>query len=82
MIRHGAFAALIALLVLTGCDPAMYQDDGESRVVATTTQVGQVAAELGGDDIQITTLLSPGVEAHDFELTPDAAGAIERADLI
>lgn len=82
MIRHVAGAALIALLVVAGCDPAMYQDDGESRVVATTTQVGQVAAELGGDDIQITTLLSPGVEAHDFELTPDAAGAIERADLI
>lgn len=78
-----ATVALLALLVVGACDPGFYQDDGGTvRVVATTTQVGQIAAELGGDDIQLTTLLSPGVEAHDFEMTPDQAGAVERADVI
>jgi ABC-type Zn uptake system ZnuABC Zn-binding protein ZnuA len=77
--RLVALATLLALLA--ACAPAN-NDDGVARVVATTTQVGQVAAELGGDDIQLTTLLSPGVEAHDFEMTPDQAGAVERADVI
>ena len=79
MKRLVALATLLALLA--ACAPAN-NDDGVVRVVATTTQVGQVAAELGGDDIQLTTLLSPGVEAHDFEMTPDQAGAVERADVI
>jgi len=52
------------------------------RVVATTTQVGSVASELGGDAIDLTVLLEPGIEAHDFELTPEAGAALEQADLI
>jgi ABC-type Zn uptake system ZnuABC Zn-binding protein ZnuA len=57
-------------------------DDGGIPVVATTTQVGSIAGELGGDAIDLTVLLRPGVEAHDFEISPAAGAAIERADLI
>ena len=51
-------------------------------MVATTTQVGSIADELGGDAIDLTVLLKPGIEAHDFEITPAAGAAIERATLI
>lgn len=51
-------------------------------MVATTTQVGAAAREVGGDAIQLTVLLTAGAEAHDFEITPPAAAAIEDADLI
>jgi ABC-type Zn uptake system ZnuABC Zn-binding protein ZnuA len=56
--------------------------DGRLRVVATTTQVGEVAREVGGDDIALTILLKPGAEAHEFEITTKTAAAIERSDLI
>ncbi len=55
---------------------------GGLRVVATTTQVGEVARAVGADAVDLTVLLTPGAEAHDFEITPPAAAAIERADLI
>jgi ABC-type Zn uptake system ZnuABC Zn-binding protein ZnuA len=81
MMRHRLASTLgISLFVLAACSPAA--DVGTPRVVATTTQVGQIAGELGGDAIALTTLLAPGVEAHDFELTPDAAGIIERSEVI
>ena len=51
-------------------------------VVATTTQVGSIAAELGGDAVDLTVLLEPGIEAHDFEITPAGGAAIEQAALI
>jgi len=51
-------------------------------VVATTTQVGEAARVVGGVDIALTVLLTPGAEAHDFEITTTAAAAIERSDLI
>jgi ABC-type Zn uptake system ZnuABC Zn-binding protein ZnuA len=74
---------LIAVLVAAvGCAPEAAGEGERPRVVATTTQVGSVAAELGGDAIELTVLLSPGVEAHDFELTPEQAAALERADLV
>lgn len=75
---------MIALaLVLGGCAAtnAPSEDAGIS-VVATTTQVGSIVEEVGGDDVALTVLLQPGVEAHDFEITPAAGAAIEGADLI
>lgn len=51
-------------------------------MVATTTHVGSIAREVGGDAIELTVLLEPGIEAHDFELTPGAGAALEQADLI
>ena len=55
---------------------------GTLLVVATTTQVGEAARAVGGDKIALTVLLRPGADAHEFEITPPAAAAIERSDLI
>jgi ABC-type Zn uptake system ZnuABC Zn-binding protein ZnuA len=68
---------------LAGCGAGTPSpSDGRLRVVATTTQVGAVAQEVGGDEMALTVLLKPGAEAHEFEITPPAAAAIERSDLI
>jgi ABC-type Zn uptake system ZnuABC Zn-binding protein ZnuA len=70
------------ILLAAGCTTPEPSDGAALRVVATTTQVGSVAAEVGGDAIELTVLLAPGVEAHDFELTPEAGAALERADVV
>jgi ABC-type Zn uptake system ZnuABC Zn-binding protein ZnuA len=77
-------AAAALVTALAACSPQASDDpgDGRLRVVATTTQVGSVADEIGGDDIDLTVLLKPGVESHDFELTPEAGAALEQADLV
>jgi len=68
---------------MTGCGAGTPSpSDGRLRVVATTTQVGEAARGVGGDDIALTVLLKPGAEAHEFEITPTAAAAIERSDVI
>jgi zinc/manganese transport system substrate-binding protein len=72
-------ASLIIVATSCGGPPA---HSGTLRVVATTTQVGQIAGELGGTDIELTTLLTPGAEAHELEITPAQAAAIEDADVI
>lgn len=73
-------AIAVGLVACGGGTPSA--DDGRLRVVATTTQVGEAAQGVGGDDISLTVLLKPGAEAHEFEITPTAAAAIERSDLI
>jgi ABC-type Zn uptake system ZnuABC Zn-binding protein ZnuA len=80
IVRSAMGAALLAV-ALAGCSGASSDGDGIT-VVATTTQVGSIAEELGGDAIDLTVLLQPGVEAHDFELGTAAGAAIEGADLI
>lgn len=82
--RIVTLAAAVLAVVLAGCSSGgtSAPDDGPLRVVATTTQVGSVASEIGGDAIDLTVLLRPGIEAHDFELTPATGAALEDADLI
>lgn len=71
-----------ATVVACAAEPSAAPAGERLRVVATTTQVGSVAREIGGEAIELTVLLEPGIEAHDFELTPAAGAALEQADLI
>lgn len=82
MRRHLIFISVLGLILAACSASTASPSGGLLKVVATTTQVGSAAAEVGGDDIQLTVLLSPGAEAHDFEITPPAAAAIEDAALI
>jgi zinc/manganese transport system substrate-binding protein/manganese/iron transport system substrate-binding protein len=51
-------------------------------VVATTTQVADFAANVGGDRVQVTSLLKPNLDAHDYEPSPADVEAIAHADLV
>ena len=74
---------LVALLV-TGCSGTSGdRDPGEGlRVVATTTQVADLAANVGGDRVRVTSLLKPGIDAHDYEPSPADIDALAHADLV
>lgn len=82
MTRWTLSRILALTFVLAGCGANAPGDEAGLSVVATTTQVGSIVEEIGGDDVALTVLLEPGVEAHDFEITPAAGAAIEGADLI
>ena len=51
-------------------------------VVATTNIIGDVAANVGGDAVDLTVLIEIGQDPHSFEPTPQDLAAIEDADLI
>ena len=76
-------AGLVALLV-AGCSGSGDGGvgDGRLRVVATTTQVADLAANVGADRVRVTSLLRPGIDAHDYEPSPADIDAIAHADLV
>jgi zinc/manganese transport system substrate-binding protein len=80
--RLRTVVVLLGITLLAGCAAEGPAEDDRLVVVATTTQVGSIAREIGGAEIDLTVLLEPGVEAHDFQLRPSAAGALENADLV
>jgi zinc/manganese transport system substrate-binding protein/manganese/iron transport system substrate-binding protein len=51
-------------------------------VVATTTQVADMAAVIGADRIDLVRLLKPGIDAHDYEPSPADVEAIATAQLV
>jgi ABC-type Zn uptake system ZnuABC Zn-binding protein ZnuA len=85
--RVALVAAVVAALLAAGCSGsggAAGDRDGERRlrVVATTTQVADLAANVGGDRVRVTGLLKPGIDPHDYEPSPADIDAIAHADLV
>lgn len=52
------------------------------QVVATTTIVGDVVRQVGGDAVDLTVLLPAGADPHGFQPTPQDAALIANADLV
>jgi ABC-type Zn uptake system ZnuABC Zn-binding protein ZnuA len=77
-----AVVLCMAALAVAGCDEDGGGDGGRLSVVATTTQVADLVRNVGGDRIDLTTLLSPKADPHDYEPVPSDARALARADVI
>lgn len=86
-----AIAALLALLI--ACDShsappseqaavASQGSERELRVVATTTIVGDVVREVGGDVGEVAVLLPRGADPHSFEPAPRDVALVADADVI
>jgi zinc/manganese transport system substrate-binding protein len=52
------------------------------RVVATFSVLGDLAKQVGGDAVAVTTLVEPGGDAHVYQPTPNDAKTIANADLV
>ena len=51
-------------------------------MVATTTIVGDVVRQVGGDRIEITTLLPPGADPHSYQARPDDLRKLNGAQVV
>jgi zinc/manganese transport system substrate-binding protein len=69
-------AALALILVLAA--PAQ----ARVRVVATLPWIGSLAAELGGDLVEVATLVKPMQDPHSLEAKPSMILAARKADII
>lgn len=82
--------AVLMAVVAAGCSREQRADSGDGpraagrvlKVVATTTQVADFATNVGGDRVQVTSLLKPNLDAHDYEPSPADVETIARADLV
>ncbi|MCX7682719.1 MAG: metal ABC transporter substrate-binding protein [Anaerolineae bacterium] len=62
--------------------PADLKAGEKLRVVATTNIVADVVHQVGGDLIELTTLLPAGTDPHTFEPTPQDAAALAGAHVV
>ncbi|MGA7397175.1 MAG: zinc ABC transporter substrate-binding protein [Solirubrobacterales bacterium] len=75
-------AAAVALLVFAaGCGNSSSEND-KLNVVATTTQVADLVENVGGDQINLTGILQPNTDPHDYEPRPSDVEAVVDADVV
>lgn len=66
--------ATIALPASAGAEPL--------HVVASFSIIGDLARQVGGEHIELTTLVGPDADAHVYEPRPVDAKALARADVV
>lgn len=80
MSRTPKLAALASVMLLSvGSLPATA---AELNVVASFSIIGDLAKDVGGDRIELTTLVGPDGDAHVYEPKPADAVAMARADVV
>ena len=78
----GAAAAIALALAGSGCGSSSGSGGGRPKVVATTTQLADFARQVGGDRIQLTQLLQPNTDPHQYEPRPRDVQAVASADVV
>jgi len=82
------FAISMLSLVLVACSGGSAEagcpeiDNREINVVATTPMIGEFVSQVGGDNINLTVLMSPEADPHTYDPAPQDAGKIADADLV
>ncbi|CAN5677255.1 zinc ABC transporter substrate-binding protein [soil metagenome] len=81
-------AILVAVvLVLAACGPIEESElpdfsDRQINVVATTGMVGDIVQVVGGDRVEVTTLMGPGIDPHAYKASEGDVEKIGSADIV
>ena len=80
-MRHLARAATLA--ALAAAPSAVFAAAPTTKIVAAENFYGDVARQIGGSHVAVTSILSnPDEDPHLFETSPSTAKAIEAADIV
>lgn len=74
------------LILLSACAADGEGDEGQKKgklqVVTTIAQIGEPLAVIGGDAVEVKSLMGPGVDPHMYKATQRDINALQEADLV
>jgi manganese/zinc/iron transport system substrate-binding protein len=86
VIRIGRTVLVLVALVATvaACGSAAAGDpaDGRVQVVTTTNFITDLARQLGGERVEVTGLMGPGVDPHLYKASAGDVSALADAELV
>ncbi|KMJ57715.1 manganese transporter [Bacillus sp. LL01] len=75
------FGAVV--LGLTGCNAAAGTDgDDTLKVTTTIAQIGDIVKNVGGDKVQVESLMGPGIDPHLYQASQGDLRKLSDADII
>ncbi|AXI38960.1 manganese transporter [Bacillaceae bacterium ZC4] len=86
MKKMGCLFLISALLVLSACssgqEASKRSKDGKINVVTTIAQIGEPLSVIGGDRLNVKSLMGPSVDPHLYKATQSDMETLEEADII
>ncbi len=78
---HGRLALAVALAVASAGPPALGDGEGKIRVLTTTTDLREIAKEVGGDAVEVGCLMKGPEDPHFLDARPSFIRMAHDADL-
>ncbi len=76
----------VMMLVVVGCggtkDSAQPAAEKKLNVVATTTMLADLSRQIGGDAVEVTGLMGPGVDPHLYQASAGDVKVMSDADVV
>ncbi|MBM7621447.1 manganese/zinc/iron transport system substrate-binding protein [Bacillus tianshenii] len=78
LLLLGAFC-----LGLTACSGATTGEESDKLKVTTTiAQIGDIVANVGGEHVEVESLMGPGIDPHLYQASQGDIGKLSKADII
>ncbi|MBO2942931.1 zinc ABC transporter substrate-binding protein [Paenibacillus sp. F411] len=79
-------AMLILVLALAGCAGSNEKNgstaEGKINIVTTIAQIAEPVSVIGGDKVQVSSLMGPGVDPHLYNATQGDISKLDQADIV
>lgn len=75
-------AMAISTLAACGEAPRSTGDGGKLRITATTGMIADAAAQVGGELVEVTGLMGPGIDPHLYKASQGDVKKLDDADVI
>ena len=72
--------SLVGVFLVSACGPVV--DDGRLRVTTTVGMLGDMVENIGGEFVNVQSLMGPGVDPHLYKASAGDIRKIEDADLV
>ena len=76
------FASLLVLAACSGQTNNVKGDDGKIFVVTTISQIADGVKNIGGDKVEVQSLMGPGTDPHLYKATQSDLSKMEKANII
>ena len=80
--RRSFVASVNALAIICALSPSVAWAEEPIPVVASFSILGDMVEQIGGDHVELTTLVGRNGDAHVYQPTPQAARAVAEADVL
>lgn len=86
MVRRRRIGSLLALVVLLAAAPMLLAGRAEAaerlRAVATFSILGDLVRQVGGERVEVASLVGPDADAHGYSPAPGDGRLLARADIV
>lgn len=81
-VRNAAISAVAAVVCLFGASGSVAADTAPLKITTTTTMLADVLTSVGGDHVEVTALMGPGVDPHAYRQTRSDMAKLLSADIV